>query len=367
MEKKRVMYLDHIKVLLTLLVIAHHTCQAYIIGGDWLVKDALQSRWLSNFLCVNMTFFMGAFFFISGYFVPRSLEHKTSGAFIKGRAKRLLLPVLGLVIFIVPSYYYIGACHNVGSMKSFISFYVKEYWGGGMLDYDHGWFLVSLFLYCVFYLVIRKQCQKLKGQLSIKKVVGFTLLMTILTALIRIFYQIDEWVGILGVIGIEPAHLPQYLLWFVAGTLAYENGWLDQISKGLGRGCTVIGGVLAGMIYIRGLIPVPMRDGINAVFPLYESMMSVTIIIALIYLFKTYCNKPLPLLTKMAPNAFRVYIIHNFFVISSQVLVASLNINVYLKFILATLLAITASFVFIGFFSSLEKLLCQRKGQAIAS
>lgn len=366
MEKQRVMYLDHLKVLLTLLVIAHHTCQAYIFGGDWLVKDVMQSRWLSCFLCVNMTFFMGAYFFISGYFTAHSLGHKTSIELIKGRAKRLLLPVVLLVVFIVPCYTYIGTCYNQGYVESFISYYVKTYWGEGKLDYDHGWFLVSLFLYCVFYLAIRKPCQKLKGKLSIKKVIGFTTVMTILTAVIRIFYPIDEWVNILGVIGIEPAHLPQYLLWFIAGTLAYENRWLEQISKGLGRSCIIVGGTLAGIIYIRDFIPIALLDGIYAVFPLYESVMSVTIVIALVYLFKGHYNKPLPLLSKMAPLTFKVYIIHNFFVIVSQVLMASFNISVYYKFIIATVLAISCSFIFIGFLSRLGKLLSEKKEQVVA-
>ncbi len=65
MENKRLYFLDNIKVLLTILVISHHTCQAYTIGGDWIIKDGVTGVLLQNFLTVNMTFFMGGFFLLS--------------------------------------------------------------------------------------------------------------------------------------------------------------------------------------------------------------------------------------------------------------------------------------------------------------
>lgn len=343
MEKKRINYFDNLKVLLTLLVIAHHTCQAYTMGGDWSVKDSSNSAWLSSFLCVNMTFFMGAFFFISGYFVPRSLEHKKVGVFIKGRAKRLLLPILILLFMIVPAYDYIAYCYNEKQAVGFYQFYMQSYIGEGMISYDHGWFLISLFLYSVIYIPIRRLCDKVRGKLTGYKIIMFIAVMSLLTGIIRIVYPIDEWVNILGVIGIEPAHLPQYFLWFLAGTIAYKNEWLNELTDTTGKYCVAIGFFAAMLIYLQRILPYFIIDWIYDWFWVYECIMSVTIVIGLVYIFRKHFSSQGKLMKCLAQNAFTIYIVHNLFVIMMQVLMSKVKINVYLKFIVATTLAFTLS------------------------
>ena len=94
--KDRNVYLDNVKLCLTFLVIAHHVSQAYgPTGGSWVYTDPGPSAmWLGRFMTVDMSFFMGFFFLISGYFIPRSFDGRTAGAFLRQKAKRLLLPAL---------------------------------------------------------------------------------------------------------------------------------------------------------------------------------------------------------------------------------------------------------------------------------
>jgi fucose 4-O-acetylase-like acetyltransferase len=77
---KRLHYLDHLKVVLTVLVIAHHASQAYApLSGDWLISNPTKSAALMPFQTVNAAFFMGLFFLISGYFVPGAYDRKSAG------------------------------------------------------------------------------------------------------------------------------------------------------------------------------------------------------------------------------------------------------------------------------------------------
>ena len=74
---KRLLYLDNLKVCLTVLVIFHHAGQAYGDGGGWAYTPSNPAEtmpWIWHFFSVNAAFFMGLFFLISGYFVPASYD-----------------------------------------------------------------------------------------------------------------------------------------------------------------------------------------------------------------------------------------------------------------------------------------------------
>lgn len=346
MEKKRVTYLDNIKILLTVLVIAHHGCQPYAGGGgEWIVKDSSKAFAMGNFLTVNMTFFMSAFFFISGYFVPKSKENRSVGTYIGKKAKRLLLPVVALVLCIVPIYNYIVYRADTTNTLSFIQFYIRKYWGEGLISYDHGWFLVSLFLYSLLYLLVEKPCKKIKGNLTVWKIVGFTAIMAVLTFLIRLFYSIDTWVDIFGVIGIEPAHLPQYLLWFFAGTCACENDWLEQITDKMGKIFSGIAAFTIFIIYFRRILPSVVINTVYLIFPLYETLMSVSIIITLIYLFKKYISSQNAFFKSVSQNAFSMYIWHNLFVVSTQVVLCGIAISGYVKSAIVAAVSVSGAYL----------------------
>src|SRR5687768_1267247 len=73
----RLDYIDTLRVLLTILVIAHHAGQAYgPTGGDWPIFNQQRAAILGPFFTVNASFFMGLFFLISGYFLPGAYDRK---------------------------------------------------------------------------------------------------------------------------------------------------------------------------------------------------------------------------------------------------------------------------------------------------
>jgi hypothetical protein len=59
------------------------------------------------------------------------------------------------------------------------------------------------------------------------------------TFVIRIWYPQDRWIGFLGYIQMEPAHLPQYASLFVIGVLAWPRRWIG--SKPCRRGADWLG------------------------------------------------------------------------------------------------------------------------------
>jgi len=72
MKHQRFVYIDHLRVLLTVLVILHHVSVAYGGMGGWGFidpnLDETTSIFLTLFNAVNQSFFMAAFFFLAAYF-----------------------------------------------------------------------------------------------------------------------------------------------------------------------------------------------------------------------------------------------------------------------------------------------------------
>jgi len=78
----------------------------------------------------------------------------------------------------------------------------------------------------------------------------YALLLAVTTFVIRIWYPQDRWIGFLGFIQMEPAHMPQYASLFVIGLFAGPRRWLQTMPAQRGLIWLVIGGGLAIMLYL---------------------------------------------------------------------------------------------------------------------
>ncbi|TXC67007.1 acyltransferase family protein [Piscinibacter aquaticus] len=96
---QRTYFIDRLRVVLTALVIVHHTAITYGGSGGWFYREVTDGSTASSLmltlLCaVNQAFFMGMFFLIAGYFTPTSLARKGTLHFLHDRLLRLGVPLL---------------------------------------------------------------------------------------------------------------------------------------------------------------------------------------------------------------------------------------------------------------------------------
>ena len=102
--KSRLYYLENLRVVLTILVIAHHVGQAYgPTGGYWPVQEEARAALLAPFFTVNRSFFMSLFFMVSGFFLAGAFERSSPRAFVLGRLRRLGIPVLVFAALMLPA------------------------------------------------------------------------------------------------------------------------------------------------------------------------------------------------------------------------------------------------------------------------
>ena len=106
----RLLFIDNIRVFLTILVLLHHLMIIYSGTGRFYYnegrQDALTGFAGGWFCSVNQAYFMGLFLLISAYFVPGSYDRKGAGRFVMDRLIRLGIPLAVYSWIIVPLFAY---------------------------------------------------------------------------------------------------------------------------------------------------------------------------------------------------------------------------------------------------------------------
>ncbi len=297
---KRSFYLDNLKVLLTILIVFHHAGQAYGDGGGWPYAPSLPEEyvsWLRNFFPVNAGFSMGLFFVISAYFVPRSLEKSGAKPFIRKKLMRLGIPMLAVVLVLSP----------------FTS----------KVEFGHTWFLEHLLFYTFVYVCVATLCRKFGWKITGDKPLGFPLLiafavlLSVVTYFVRQTKPIDHWEMFGGFLYSELAHLPQYVLLFVLGIVAWRKNWFETLSPAVGKTLLVVGAGMALMVYLRPVCPF-LGKNLWRNWYWCESVLCLCLCFGLIYLFREKVNGTSRFRQWLADQSYAVYIFHVFVLIALQ-------------------------------------------------
>ena len=322
---KRLCYLDNLKVCLTVLVIMHHAGQAYGNGGGWAYTPSNPAEfmpWIWHFFSTNAAFFMGLYFFISGYFVPRSFDKQGTKQFVHKKLLRLGVPLLFM-----------------GGITSILS---------GKPEIGHMWFVESLLVFCLIYALIRQWVQPVNEACYSKPtIIGLlvvALLMGVGSYVIRQISPQDHWIWPFGIIPLpmEPAHYLQYVMMFVLGILAYRFQWLDKMSNSVGFMALLIGIALAMGNYLRD--GGPWDAFVWQWFGIYESLMCVFISFGLIWLFREFVSTTSRFWQWCAAQSYGAYMFHLLLMIVLQNAMDSIWIGAFGKFLFIGVVTTVLSF-----------------------
>ena len=279
--------------------------------------------WIWHFFSTNAAFFMGLYFFISGYFVPGSYDKQGSKQFILKKLLRLGIPLL-----------FMGALISVLT---------------GKLEIGHMWFVESLLVFCLIYALIRRWVSPIDQECNSKPtIIGLlivALLMGVGSYFIRQVSPQDHWIWPFGIIPLpmEPAHYLQYVIMFVLGILAYRFQWLEKMSNSVGFTALLIGIGLAIGNYLRD-------DGAwNAFvwqwFGIYESLMCVFISFGLMWLFREFICATSRLWQWSAAQSYGAYVFHLILMIILQNAVDGIWMGAFGKFLFIGIVTTILSFL----------------------
>ena len=326
----RLYYLDNLKVCLTVLVIMHHAGQAYGNGGGWPYTPSNPAEfmpWIWHFFSTNAAFFMGLYFFISGYFVPRSFDKQGTKLFVQKKLLRLGIPLL-----------------FIGSIISIMT---------GKLEIAHMWFVESLLVFCLIYALIRLMASPIDKVCNSKPtIIGLLIVASVMgigSYFIRQVSPQDHWIWPFGIIPLpmEPAHYLQYVMMFVLGILAYRFQWLDKMSDGVGLTALLVGIALAVGNYLRD--GGPWDAFVWQWFGIYESLMCVFISFGLIWFFRQFVSTTSRFWQWCAAQSYGAYIFHLLLMIVLQNVVDGIWMGAFGKFlfigVVTTILAFLLTWV----------------------
>jgi glucan biosynthesis protein C len=330
----RIYFLDNLKAFLVILVVVHHAAQPYGPGGGWWIAsepyNIIDFIVLGLFMAVNASFFMGLFFMISAYFVPSSLERKGAGRFMRDRLVKLGVPML---------VFFFGVFPVMGYLLN----------GEPAFTLWHLWFLEILLLfsaaYAAYWLVKKPSSKVRRAFPGNTAIVAFTVAMALISFVVRIWAPENYWLPFL----FEPFHITEYVMLFIAGIVAYREGWIDTIPKATAKLWSRAAVIVVVLLPVISIMTGDMEfaGGFTVASLLgsfWEAFMCVSLCIALLALFKNKYDSHGPLARALADNSFTVYLIHIPVVVFLQYLLIGVAMESLVKFAIVGALGVLLSF-----------------------
>ncbi len=363
----RLAYLDTLRAVLICLVIALHAAITYGAIGGWPYQDPAKDEITSILLImINgliQAFSMGLYFFIAGYFTPGSYDRKGLGRFWKDRLLRLGIPLVlyTWVLNRIPQYF-----SQVAKGLETRSFW-DYFWQTFLVEQNEGptWFIFALLMLAAGYTLWRlvasripaaklawASCLKVPGK---KEILGLGILVGALMFVVGLKSPINNTWQAFGIFDLMIIFFVQYILFYIAGNLAYRNDWLARfngkdlrfwswLTLGLALMMPVmffLGGAAsgAGNLFLGG----PYWQA--AVFMLWTGLFSVSISMMLILWLRDQKKTQGRILAFAGPNSYGVYLIHPLILVPVSVGFSFLPIFPLLKFAIVLPLVIVICFL----------------------
>lgn len=369
---QRLFFIDNLRAFLAILVVLHNLTEVYLTGVLPFYFEAPQhgsTAWIAatTFLLTNNAWFMGTFFFLSGYFSPGSFDRKGPRAFLKDRLLRLGIPLLAYYFVLRPlASFFQEPAHGITAPITWHRYF--RHLGLGPL-----WFVAVLMLFTLAYIMWRTLTAGTKipgtggaeqeAPLRAKKagqrpapasktllpVPGYRAigLFCIALALVTFVVRARFPMGRVEFGFINLCYLPQYISFFILGTTAYRNNWLQGLPNR--TGWTGLG--LAGAALVI-LYPLAFWNGDftgsghwpSAVYSLFDSAFAVGMCLGLVTLFRHLLNYQNATARFFSQQAYAVYIIHVPIIILLAVTLRGISLETSFKLGVTAVMVIAFSY-----------------------
>ena len=356
----RLLFIDNMRVMLTIQVLLFHLMIIYAGTGSWLYtegrEDFVTGALGAWFITVSQAYFMGLFLLISAYFVPGSFDRKGAGRFLKDRLIRLGIPMAFYSWILSPMLVYL-----VLRVKEGLSLPWWHYLPGLKYEAVIGsgplWFVETLLIFSVVYAAWRLAARSRPASSTADArfpgngvIALFALLLGIASFGVRLWRPMG-WN--FTPLNLQFPFFAQYIALFIVGLIAYRRDWLTRLPETTGRFWLVIAVVVILLFW-----PLALGGGMDKgtepftggwhwqafAYALWESFVCVSLCIGLIYLFRRNVNRQGKLAKFLSSNAYTAYIIHGVMITVMALAVRDVMVYPLLKWALVALVAVPLCF-----------------------
>ena len=339
-------FIDRLRVVLTVLVIVHHTAITYGASGGWFYREvtdggAPSSLLLTLLTAVNQAFFMGMFFLIAGYFTPASWRKKGTARYIGERLLRLGVPLLVFGFVLGPlSVALAGAPAGKPVLERWTEMIARGSFVIGPL-----WFALALLLFALAWVA----WSKVRGARAAAPVVSDdgvpswrawligALGVGAAALLIRQAVPVGE-----SVLGLQLGYFASYVFLFAVGCRAAAGRWLERVTAEQAKGWGVVSLLTVPWLFVAAAFagalegkPVNFSGGLSLpaiVYAFWEPLVAWGIIAGLLHVFRTRFNRASERWSRWSNSAYGAFIVHAPVLVGLSVLAAGWHGPALMKF-----------------------------------
>ena len=359
--------IDHLRIVLTALVILHHCAIVYGGSGGWYWRQEPDgsNRLLILFNAVNQSYFMGFFFLLAGYYTPASYDRKGAGPFLADRLRRLGLPLLGYFFLVSPMTI---ALARTGEGHPFwpgwwLMIKLKEFEPGPL------WFAEALLIFALVYAAWRRWIRDSSRDLRVLPKFSTLALAAVAAGVVSFGVRLFVPVGT-NVAWLQLGYFPPYVLLFVAGCMAARARLLERVTFLEAKPWAIVSLVL--LITLPVIMATHGSQGsfhggwtLNAMFyALWDPFIAWGIILTLLWFFRIYGATANPLTAALAERAYGAYIVHPPMLVGLSLLARAWPFPPLLEFGIVGLAACAGSFAIASVLlviPGLKRILCNRR------
>jgi len=361
-SKPRLYYIDNLRWLMIIFVVVMHVNVTYGNIGSWYYTekaklDMFQTIFFGIYASFTQAYFMGLLFFIAGYFVPSSYDHKGFGKFFKERLIRLGIPTLIFMLILHPLTLII-LNHFLHWNMNILEYYIRYIRTFHFIGSSGPlWFALALFIFSLFYAIIRlfvSQHTKTDVEpvsIIINKIISTGFIIAIITFLTRIIFPIGS-----SILNMQLCFFPQYIVLFILGIVFLRRNLLLSIPYKLGinwfKYTLIIGIPVWFLLMIFG------KDTTNtlqpylghitwqaAAYAFWESFFCIGVCLGLVVWFREKFNMQGKWSKFLSANAFGVYVFHTPILVFISMLFKDITMYPLLKYFIVALVTLPTCFL----------------------
>lgn len=365
--KNRIYFLDHLRTFAIFLVVLIHAGLVYeqVLENAWIVIDPAKSGGIGLVRMYLDLFVMYTIFFVSGYFIPGSVEKYSAAGFLKAKFKRILLPWILAVLALIPAYKAIFLYSRGLPQEEWYSyFHIFQRAGADLTVFSNNpsqnwlWFLPALFVFQAAYLALWK-VRAFPLKISVRTGVILAFVLSLVYSMAISEAGLTGWRHS-GFLEFQRERLLPYFLVFLLGALCRERKVFETPKN---RKLYIVANVVLTLA-LGVFTAVALNLFFNLIDPgrnyfFVSSFVDRTVyyttallsmfsfLYVMLHTFRFSFNKTNRLMNQLNKNSYSVYIIHVIVLGLIALPMVPLAIPVFVKYLLLTVLAFVASNVLV--------------------